>query len=661
MKTIKKRIFFSALSVIMLVGSVGCNSGSGSSVDSSSGDSSQGSNQPIHYTNTMLVENGASDYVIVYPEESSSQADMQLAISEMQSLILEATGYYIPAFTDTQEMSSYKILSIGETAQAKKEKQLMEKVNNANLGSQGYVIDTIGTSCYMLGNSASANLYSVYEFLEYQFGFECYARDEYALDKNVQDRQLIDFNLIDIPDIASRTPMNWEGLSCKRLRAKVYTEDFNTVGGNTYCHNVNSLIPGSKYYADHPDWFYKWTSDGHTGQELCMTAHGNEEELNALVDAFAYEMQWRLLEDPTVDWISFCQEDTAAVCDCEFCNKDNNLYDTGRTTAYFANYIKVANAVARKMKAWNEEVCPERDIIIFIWDYGKCKTVPVKLNADGTPYKDENGNYLPYSEELTLEDNIAVYVCSYSSAMYVSPEGPENEADNESLKRIQAIAKNPLIYFYTYSADFIDYLMPLNTLDNRQDMYRYMRDHGAIGIFDLAQYDQESAPDFGALKSYVSAKLLWDIDQSVDDLINDFFENYYKEAAPIMKKFFNEYRAYFCYLREEFGFKGGIGDLPNLFKTPKHWPYMRIQRFLDYIDMAYNEIEPLKTSDPEKYAILYSRINKESLTWRYLEVAIYPETYDTVTLELVQSELVADCISCGLTKSNEYQAIQDLF
>lgn len=666
-RNLKKNVLFSVLSVIMMLSAVGCNGGTASSNDSvsttppTSSDSSQSNKEPIRNTNNMLIENGVSDYVIVYPADGATHADMQLAISEMQTLVLEATGYYMPALTDAQEMSSYKILSIGETAQAKKEKALMNKVKSSNLGSQGYVIDTIGTSCYMLGRSATANLYSVYEFLEYQFGFECYARDEYALDKNVENRELLDFNLVDIPDFESRTPMNWEGLSCKRLRAQVYTEGFNAVGGNTFVHNVNALIPGSKYYAEHPKWFYKWTSDGHTTQELCMTAHGDEKELEALIDAFVYEMQWRLMEDPTIDWISFCQEDTAAVCDCEPCNKDNNLYDTGRTTAYFVNYIRVANAVARKIKAWNEEVCPERNIIIFLWDYGKCKTVPVKLNDDGTPYKDENGNYLPYSEELTLEENIGVYYCSYSSAMYVSPYSQENSSEDESLKRIQAIARNPLMYFWTYSAEFGNYLMPLNTVDNRQDMYRYMKEHGAIGVFDQAQFDQETAPDFGALKSYVSAKLMWDVDANVDDLINNFFDNYYKEASSIMKKFFNEYRAYFCYLHEEFGFKGGIGDLPNLFKTSKHWPYMRIQRFLDYIDMAYNEIEPLKTSDPEKYALLYNRLNKESLSWRYLELSIYPETYHTTMLEAMQNQLLTDCISCGLTKANEQQAIQNLF
>lgn len=656
MKKIHKILVF-VLSGIMLLGSVACVQSS----DSTQSDALSGGDETITYTNNMLFENGVSDYVIVYPVEGSSHADMKLAISELQSLVLEATGYYLPAFTDEQEMSSYKILSIGATAQAKKEKALMKKLENSALGSQGYIINTIGNSCYMLGNSATANLYSVYEFLEYQFGFECYARDEYALDRNVKNKELVKFDLVDIPDFESRTPMNWEGLTCKRLRAQVFSEGFNAVDGNTFVHNVNALIPGSKYYAEHPKWFYKWTEDGHTGQELCMTAHGDAEEWEALVDAFVYEMQYRLLADPTVDWISFCQEDTAAVCDCEPCNRDNELYDTGRTTAYFVNYMRVANAVARKIKKWNEEVCPERNIIIFVWDYGKCKTVPVKLNDDGTPYKDENGNYLPYSDELILEENIGVYYCSFSSGMYLSPDDEANASEHESLARIQAISKNPLMYFWSYSAEFGNYLMPLNVVDNRQELYRYMKEHGAIGVFDQAQFDQETAPDFGALKSYVSAKLMWDVDANVEELIDDFFTNYYKEAADILRKLFDEYRAYFCYLHEEFGFKGGIGDLPNLFKTSEHWPYMRIQRFLDYIDMAYNAIEPLKTTDPEKYELLYTRIKRESVSWRYLELAIYPDTYDTVTLEYKQNELINDCISVGLTYSREKTPIQYLF
>ena len=387
-----KKILTLFLASVLFIGATACSTGSDESSSSPQGSESI----IVEETQHNLVENGKVEYVIVYPEEKADDENMKMAISEMKALFWEATGVYLPAYSDSVEFSDYKILSLGKTKQANKQKDLIDTVNQENLGAHGYVIETIGNSVYMLGkgNTALAELYAVYEFLKWQFDFECYAKDEYKIEKNL-DKKLMDFKLVDIPSFQSRSAYNFEGLTNVRLRTQTYEDGFNNVGGNTFCHNLYALIPGSKYYEDHPKWFVQYTGEGQYGQELCLNAKGDEKERQALVETITEEIKWRFLEDPSVDWTSICQQDTAALCDCETCTKDYALYDRTKLTATYATFIRFINEVARKIKIWNEEVCPDRNLTIFLWDYGKVRYAPVKLDENKKPVEDENGNYTP--------------------------------------------------------------------------------------------------------------------------------------------------------------------------------------------------------------------------------------------------------------------------
>lgn len=610
-------------------------------------------------TQYKLVSNKRSEYSIVYPKSQETDGKMMLAVAELQSLFLDSTGIALKAYSDDVLTSANKIISLGKTAQFQSNETIVNRVKDEKLGSQGYILKTYGSSVYLVGNSTIADVYAVYEFLEWQFDYEAYARDCYKINKNVSNINLLDFDLVDIPDFEARTPNNFEGM-VTRLRGQSYTTGFNAVDGSEFCHNMNALIPGSKYYSEHPKWFAKYVQDGHTGQELCLNAHGDTTERAKLVEAVFNEMTSRLLKDPSIDWISFCQEDTATVCDCTACTKDYALYDRTQHTANYATYIRFINEVARKIKSWNAEVCPERNIIIFLWDYGKVKYAPVKLDEKMKPVTDENGNYLPYSDDLILEDNVAVYFCAFTMANFVGIDNQFNAADLDALKRIQAIMKNPLMYFWIYTTCFADYLMPYDSIETKQEYYKFIKDQGAIGIFDQAQFDNNSAADFGALKSYVSSKLMWNVNEDVDYLIKDFFANYYQDAGEIMNELYDEYRSYFDYLIDEKGMVGGIASMTG-YKNQEIWPYSRLKRFQSYIEKAYDAIAKYRYSNFELYETLRIRILKESLTFRYLELSLYPEFYDTETLNKLQTQLRKDCVAAGLTNAAENTSIETLF
>ena len=62
-----------------------------------------------------LVKDGKTDYVIVYPEDASSQT--LTGIQELQLFFKQATGIQLESFKDTEfvENATSKIISVGET------------------------------------------------------------------------------------------------------------------------------------------------------------------------------------------------------------------------------------------------------------------------------------------------------------------------------------------------------------------------------------------------------------------------------------------------------------------------------------------------------------------------------------------------------------------
>lgn len=600
-----------------------------------------------------FIKDGVTSYSIVYPAEEAMDDYVMTAITELQNLVFEATGKILPAYTDVEQSETTKILSLGKTNQAESKTALMERVGKSNLGRDGYIIDTDGDSVYMVGNTTHASLYAAYEFLHWQFDFEAYSASVYKIQRNVRDMKLKDFDILDIPDFASRTPQNGEAVN-KRLRSQSYEAPFNSALGNVFCHNYFELI-GGDYLDKHPKWLAT------TPTQLCLNAKGDKEERQALIDAVVHEMIIRFEMQPDIDWMVFSHEDGGLWCTCTACTEEAPLYDKKANTAAYATVIRFINEVAAKIRAWQQENCPERDLRLFIYDYGFVTNAPVKVekNSKGVlePVLDENGNYQPYSEDLMLDEMVGVYICGFNQAYYLGPNSSYEQRSADKVARNFAIMKNPLFFIWAYSAAFADYLLPCHTTETRQAYYQYFKSIGANGVFDQAQYANSATTDFGALKSYVSAKLMWNVQLDVYELIDDFMANYYGLAGEIMAEMYADYRGYMLWQINE---KNNIGK-PTLFFNKATYPYDRIRKFQDYVNRALAAIEPLKAQDSEAYQNLYKRILRERITWDYLMASLHTDKFSLAELERLQRKVISDAQTSGISQASEHNTVDNLF
>lgn len=606
----------------------------------------------------MLVKNGKSEYTIVYPAAQASNTETTSAVSELRSLFYEATGVTLNARSDADCTKTDKILSIGQTKQAMAKTAVADGLKNNKLGSDGFIIESDGSAVYMVGNTTKASLYSAYEFLRWQFGFEFYTEGVYELQRGVTDMKLKNYHVVDIPDFQSRassvTGVNGHTTTTKnRLRYERVSGDF---AEGDYCHNHLELLPAEKYGETYKEWY----SDD--GSQLCLTAHGNEESLAVMIDAMANELIRKLEADPEKDWTVISQEDGGGWCTCPTCSKDIKLYDKGMQTAAWATTARFVNRVAKKVKAWNEATCPERDITIFIYEYGKVRYAPVKMDEDKNPVLDENGNYQPYSEEFMLEDNVGVFMCllGYANGCEIGEDVAVLNNDLAEWHRAVANMKNSQIYVWTWSAPFADYFVPMQTIDTRQDYYQFMKSQGTLGVLDQGKHDSTYASDWGTLKQYICAKLMWNTQLDVQELTNNFMNAYFGQAAGVMNEMYDAYRAHMSYIRETNGTVGNSNH-GNAYRTQQNFPYGVIQSFIGYIDKAYAAIEPLKRRDAEQYEQIALRLQREAVTWEYLDWKLYPAYYSTEQLDAVKNNWWLNAIEAGINRYGERKDIMLMF
>ena len=86
---------------------------------------------------------------------------------------------------------------------------------------------------------------------------------------------------------------------------------------------------------------------------------------------------------------------------------------------------------------------------------------------------------------------------------------------------------------------FSQYLPPYPNFNALAPNIKTYQQHHAIGILDEGQYETKHG-EFSELRAYVLAKLLWNPEQSVNDLVNEFINGYYGEAAESIMRYYNK-------------------------------------------------------------------------------------------------------------------------
>lgn len=617
-------------------------------------------------SNVDLVANSQTDYKILYPIDSSAMDNM--AVRELVTFFQEATGIELVAeLDDGSNYSNGHYISIGKTSVFN---SANINVDSVKLGSSGFIIKRVDNNVVIYGAGYYGNLFGVYGFLQHQFDYEIYAEDEIHINRNVTNAKLKDFDLTDIPDIDYRLGGNGDiaGYAGNEYMYRMRMMNFSDV----YCgswnegdilpfHNYFSFVSPSECRDNNPQWLSP------DGTQLCLTR-----DPEGLMDYIFPKITALLEKYPTRNTITFTQQDTNGWC--SHCTQEYYAthQETGRSEdsiaganmsmkakEYFSlQNITFMNELAKRLKVWNEQNCPERDIVIYLFSYAATNACPVKEDENGNAVLDVDGNYQKFDDNLEISDNLGVLYCYTLNTQYTGEYDDVSQNYIDNIKRWETLSEH--FSFWAYGTNFNNYFAPYNAVQTLQDDIKLSVEAGAKVYYYQSQFNIKTPIDWGRLESYLQSKLEWDCNADMSELINNFFDNYYKDASEVMKEIYRDYASYMSYLANE-KHVGTKRNTSGSLLTTDNWSYQTLIGFLNKFDQAYQKIEYLKYVDADLYKKLYNRINIETFTFRYILYSLYPNMFEYSQLEQLKADLIAECKTLGVSQMKETAGIDSLF
>ncbi|MGN1078080.1 MAG: DUF4838 domain-containing protein, partial [Candidatus Gallimonas sp.] len=572
----------------------------------------------------VFIDNGETEYKIVY-SSSLSTVEMQ-AVSELIDLFYTGTGIVLEKATDDGAVWSEtaKYICVGENGYSE---SAGVAADPARTGTNGYRLITQGNSVFILGGGSWGTVWGVYDFLEEQLGYHYYYADEIYFDaEKCENSVLVSLDKTEKPDWEWRLAGDGEGGNNRELRTRMRMQEANDVwatnGTISYGHTFFSpsnrnygFVPLAKCLSSHRNWY----NLGYDGAESSPTSLCFSRDPEGLCEQVLSEIVKLIETCEDMNSVNFSQLDGPYWCYCPECCKIMDRYG-GSPSATQVLFMK--NYLGPALAEYTAAHCPERKIVVYMYAYWTTKAPPVFTDAQ--------------IEELKMPDNCGVQYCTG----FPEKSAVVDLAEYGYAEGWRKITQNFAVY--DYAENFNAYLMHFDDYNKLQSNISYFHEAGGVIHYNLMAYGNLVNSDWSRLHMYLESNLLWDVDADVNELTEDFFDHYYKDAAEYMKEWFYSYRAWSV-----------------LFDTSAHGgvslPLQQCRNYDKLAQKAFNAILKYKYSDPELYGRLYDRINLETLCYRFNLLNSYQ-----YSIEDLKSYAVAfrnDCGYFGIQRVSEFAGL----
>ena len=541
-----------------------------------------------------------------------------------------------------------KYISIGKTSIYSMFENAIDK---SVLGLSGFNILTKDQHIILYGNREESLLFAVYELLSILFNLEVYGEDIYSYNSEITDIKLEGYKITVAPKIQIKTA-NYgylhhtvEGalkLFARRLRVEGLYDHFISLNGIS--HNSTKVIDVETYYNLHPKWFAN-----EQGTQLSYNAHGDEIELELLVEEVTNKMKVVLITNPKQTMIAFTQADNQ---DWDQSIASRISYEKYGTDA--AVVIQFMNRVREKIDIWfsGSGASYKRDLIIYFFAY---------LNTEKPPVKLEAGVYVPMDDSVVLREGVAPWIAPLVANYNQGFEHISNINYMETIKGWQALSTNSLLW--TYSSNFNHYLVPFDSFDSMESIYNMAHETGAYLYFDQAQHNTTQPPTgWSKLKIYLNSKLAWNPMEDTNVLTDNFFTHYFGPAKTNMLNWFNDWKAHSNMLKDIYPneYTGNNSVFKNLLNT-KFFPKDKLELWQKYARNAMLDIAYLENEKIDLYQKYSDNIMLELISLEYLLIELYGDTFDHEVRSQMIEQFFDKVSNFDITKLNETTSISTLY
>ncbi len=583
------------------------------------------------FTDTVMAQNGETDYKIVVPAAASDC--VLYAASELNRYFTRSTGAQMEIVVDngTALDENAKYVSLGDTIMAGG-----LTVTKAEVNLDGYKIARRGNTILIKAYEDRGVMYGVYEFLHRGFGYECYAVDEIALDVK-PTAYLPDLDFTDAPSFEGRFldgPLDYN----QELQAKLRMKDMglsSRYGGSAtdewmgmHCESFLHIVDYADYeayYAEHypdvakKDYRYEWFSNA-SGSRLqwCLTN-------SVLLDVATENLKKIIAEHPEGIYVNIAEEDMGVMCNCERTSESFfglSCKDSRAKYGVSGTLIRFVNELIKRIEPWREQNYSDRDLKYVTFVYHQSINAPVKEQK-------ENGKYVPIDETVVPHEKLYVRYAPIQRCYYhnlLDKTCSINKRYAENYEKWTDLTDR--LMTWEYRTNYSAYYQFFDNFGTMQDeTIRYYED-GVINM--MLQYTTGSGlASMSDLNVYLNSKILWNVYADQEKLIDDFMDAFYKTGAPYVKEYLNLMRSHLAAVNVEQAGNFHMGmystDTPS-YQTAKTWSRAVLEKALDLLGKAsatYDEIE-----DAEQRERLKNRVLRESVCVRYIVLSNYESYYN---------------------------------
>ena len=451
----------------------------------------------------ILSKDGVAQFAIVLPVEPTP---VELtAARELKYHLDSVTGASFTIVQENEVDAAQAQLIVGHAVRLK---ELLPDLDIAAISYDGIVIKTVGNNLVLVGHPQRGTLYAVYTFLQDVVGVRWWTSTE----SFIPNRPTLEVPLLNIeyaPRLIYRTSYYLDAIRCgifaSRMRCNGH---FNRIppeyGGHhrffRFVHSFFPLIPPSRYFADHPEWFSE--IDGERRYEraqLCLT----NDEMREQLTRHALE---GLRQNPGVGLISISQNDWFGYCTCANCRAVDE-----EEGSHAGTLLRFVNQVAEDI----EKEFPH--ILVETLAYLYTRNPPRYVRP---------------------RHNVIIRLCSIECCFVQTlADGEHNEDFRKDIQGWSEIADH--LFIWCYTVNFTEFMLPHPNHRVLASNLRFFVEHNAIGMFQ--QGDAWcSAGDFVRMKNWVISQLMWDSSLDENELFEEFLLGYYGPVfGPKLREYLN--------------------------------------------------------------------------------------------------------------------------
>ena len=425
---------------------------------------------------TVLVRNGKPVARIVVADGSAVH---ETAAQLLQRFVGESSGATLPILHNTAARPGDLLIGSGELE---------------GLTEDAFRLHTTERGVLQLSGLDKGAIYGAVTLLERYVGMEYLAADTYTIERH-RDLVLPQLDLTERPTFRHRQSqaygMRQDSVYRMFLRLEEPSELFVE---SLWVHTFDKLLPASRYGTEHPEYYSFINGERRPGRagQWCLTNPEVFEIVAARLDSL-------FRAHPDKHLISVSQNDgNFTHCQCEACQR---VHDEEGSPA--GSYIRFLNQLAERFpdKEFStlaylftmkppKHVRPLPNVNIMLCDIDCDREVPLTDNASGREFL-------------------------------------------EALEGWSAITDN--IFLWDYGINFDNMVAPFPNFPIIKPNMELFRKHHVTRHF--SQIGGFYGGDFSEMRSWIVAKLMWNLDQDPDALMRRFMELYYGAAAPYIYQY----------------------------------------------------------------------------------------------------------------------------